>query len=394
LEISRSQKTVEHSKIVVAFIIDCITTKEGLLGGTERQLIEILKRLDKNRFEPILICLRQNDKDLYWDKISCRKFVLDVESLLSLKTLNTLLRLIKILRQQTVDIVHSYFFDATVFGVVTAKICNISYIISSRRDMGFWYTTKTVAVLKVINRLTDRILVNSQAIKSNVIKCENVDPDKVDIIYNGINTSRFAALEKFICLRSELGIPISDWIVGIAANLNRRVKRVDLFIEAAAIVLEEFPRTSFIILGDGCLRKALENQAIELRIRNKLHFIGFKNDIRPYISLFNVGVITSDSEGFSNAILEYAASGIPVVTTDVGGGRELFSQGDLGEIVSAGDAQMIAKALCKIMRDRPRRVMISKISKQLVLNEFDWENKIKEIEKYYIENLNKKNKCT
>ena len=382
-----SKKEKKSRKIVVAFIIDCITTKEGLLGGTERQLIEIIQRINRERFEPILICLRQNEKVTIWQEIACRKFVLSVESLLSLNTVFAFHRFLKVLRQRSVDIINTYFFDATVFGVITAKLCKISCIISTRRDMGFWYTKKEIFVLKVINRLTNNILVNSQAIKWNVIKWENVNPDKVDIIYNGIDTSRFTAINDFMSLRGDLRIPLNDQIVGIAANLNRHVKRVDLFIEAAAIVLHVFPRTSFLILGDGFLRETLEIQAEKLGIRHKVHFLGFQNDIRPYISLFNIGVITSDSEGFSNAILEYSASGIPVVTTDVGGGRELFSRVDLGEIVSAGDSSKIAEGIIKIMRDKHRRIKIKKMSKILISAEYDWERKIKEHEQYYLNKL-------
>jgi glycosyltransferase involved in cell wall biosynthesis len=313
--------------------------------------------------------------------------VFSVESLLSIPSAYTFFRLLKTLRQQSVDIANTFFFDATVFGVLAAKAGKISCIISSRRDMGFWYTPQTLTVLKTINRFVDRVLVNSEAIKSNVVKKENLDPSKVDVIYNGIDTRHFAVVNTDVDFRKEVGILMGDRIVGIAANLNRRVKRVDLFIKAAGLVLKEFKNTSFVILGAGDLMSELKNQAEQLSIGQKVYFLGFKKDIRPYISSFDIGVIASDSEGFSNAILEYAAAGIPVVTTDTGGNRELFDGGDFGELVPAGDAHRLAEGIMSLLRDNQRLGKISEQPPKLIAEEFDWKHRIKEIENYYLNTL-------
>lgn len=373
-------------KITIAYVIDFITQQDGLSGGTERQVLETIENLDRNRFEPILICLRQNEQYSAWQHIDCRRYTLHVGSLLSIQGLSALFRLREIFRTNSVCIVSTFFFDATVFGVIAAKLIGVKCIISCRRDMGFWYTPGTLRTLRFTNMLADRVLANSQAIKANIVEREYLKPEKVDVIYNGIYAHRFAKfdlLSELNDMRREIGIPDNNRIVGITANFNRRVKRVDLFIEAASIVLKEFKEAVFVIFGDGSLRAELENLTRHLKIEDKVHFIGFHNDAIRYISLFDVGVVASDSEGFSNAILEYAAAGIPVVSTDVGGCRELFAKGDLGELVPVDDAQKLANGVLKIVRDPRRMDKIAKFSKRLIKEEFNWSNKITEIEDYY-----------
>lgn len=375
-----------NDKIVIAFIIDFLSSSDGLSGGTEKQLIDIIAFLDKSRFEPILICLRQNTKHSKWADIKCVKYNLDLYSLISFKSFSSAIHIVHIFRKYRVDIVNTFFFDSTIFGVILAKLASIRCTISSRRDMGFWYSKKILFILKIINLFTDRIIVNSEAIKNNIIKLEKIEANKVDVIYNGIDSTKHSVSSpEFV--RKELSIPFGNFIVGIVANLNRKVKRIDLFIEASANILKEFPNSTFIIIGDGKLRQDLENQASELNIYKHILFLGYKKNIDKYLSIFDVGVISSDSEGFSNTILEYALFGVPVVSTNVGGSLELFNIFDLGELIPNGNSQLLSDAIIKLLKDSKRRAEISHNSKAWIRKKFSWNHKIREIEAYYLKML-------
>ena len=308
-------------KIKILFIID-----ELNIGGTEKQLLSIIELLDQNIFKPYLVCLRSTE---FFEKyeMHCTKLILGVGSLFSLDGFRKLIGFSKYLRQERISIVQTFFFDSTVFGVLAAKLARVKKTISCRRDMGFWYTPKLLKILYVINLMTDRILVNSQAIKENVVDKENVNPNKIDVIYNGINLEPFSVKYDVKSKRSDLAIPPTDLVVGIVANLNRQVKRVDLFIAAASNVLKQNAHVSFIIVGDGHLRSTLENQANTLGILNKIHFVGSQYDVIPYLQMMDIGVLTSESEGFSNSIIEYLAVGLPVICFDCGGNDELIEHG-------------------------------------------------------------------
>jgi len=366
-----------QKKIKIAYIID-----ELNIGGTEKQLVSTIELLNKNQFEVLLICLRPSQYFFEID-LQCKKILLDVSSLISINGALTFFSLVSCLRKHEIDILQTYFFDANVFGILAAKLGGVKRIISCRRDMGFWYTPKLLFVLKKLNKLADRFLVNSNAVKENIEACESVPNQKIDVIYNGINLEPFKRSYNTNVIKRNYGISDSDYLVGIIANLNRRVKRVDLFIKAANKVLQKNKNVFFVIIGDGCLRNELERLSKRLNLKDRIHFVGLKENVYPYLSAFDIGVISSDSEGFSNSIIEYLASGIPVVATDTGGNRELLKEGKLGELVPPDDPERMAESILELLNDYLKMKRILKSAEKMIEQEYGWEAKIKEIEKYY-----------
>ena len=376
-----------HKKIKIAFIID-----ELNLGGTEKQLLKTIELLNKDKFESILICLRPSDY-FYRLDIPCEKCTLDVYSLLSIHGFLKFLWFVFHLRKHRIDIVQTYFFDSTVFGVLAARIAGVKVIISCKRDLGFWYTSKLLRVLKLVNIFVHRFLVNSNAVKVHISKHEKIPSEKIDVIYNGIDVSLEYTAQSYPPSRESLGILPSDYVVGIVANLNRPVKRIDLFIKAAAIVLDEVKNVQFVIVGDGHLKEQLMKLRKILGISERVIFVGRQDKVRPYISLFDVGVLCSNSEGFSNSILEYMAAGIPVVATAVGGNKEVIEQEVTGILVAPGDYKSMAEKICTLLKDRRRRLQIGGEGTSIVQEKYAWDSKIKEIEGYYQSITGKHRKC-
>lgn len=330
-------------KIRIVYIIDRLE-----IGGTEKQLLELIHHLDRERFDPMLVCLK--DAGSYGiAEIPCRQKILNVRKLKSLTGLLALLRFSCWLRNNHVDIVQTYFFDSTVFGVCSAKLARIKKIITCRRDLGFWYTPRLLRVLRFLNRFTDTILVNSRAIKSNVVEKEKCRPNKIRVIYNGINLAYFSpdpgAPQR---IKTKYGIK-EEKIVGTVANLNRGVKRVDLFIRAAALVCQSRNDASFVIVGDGHLKAELQDLAQALEVQDKVYFVGRQKNVLEWLHAFDIGVLASESEGFSNAILEYLACGLPVVCTDSGGNKEIIDNGKNGYRFENGNCQKLSKCILKIL---------------------------------------------
>ena len=373
-----------QKKIKIAYIID-----ELNIGGTENQLVSTIELLDKNQFEVLLICLRPSQYFFEID-LQCKKILLDVYSLISINGSLAFFSLVSCLRKREIDIVQTYFFDANVFGISAAKLGGVKRIISCRRDMGFWYTPKLLFVLRRLNKLADRFLVNSYAIKENITKYELIPDHKIDVIHNGIDLKPFQNKYDAAIIKNKFGINHGESVVGIVANLNRKVKRVDLFIHAAKNVLRKNRDVSFIIVGDGHLRCELESQAENLGLKDKIYFVGQKQDVTPYLSIFDIGVICSDSEGFSNSILEYMASAIPVIATDVGGNKEVIEDGVNGFLVPPGNYKAMADKICNILQDRKTYIQMSKNAISQITREYDWSIKIKEIQSYYTKLIFKK----
>ncbi|MGZ8515798.1 MAG: glycosyltransferase [Chitinophagaceae bacterium] len=379
-------KKYNSNKIVIVFIIDFLSTKDGISGGTERQLVEMLEKIDKDKFKPFLFCLQKQHNNLIYDSISVEKRFLDIDSLKSPRNVIKLARFIGFLKKNSVNIIHTFFFDSALFGVMSAKLAGIKTIITSRRDLGFLYNKRLLRLLKFINLLTDRFVVNSISVKNELIKKEKVNSNLIDIIYNGIDLDRIDQATPADIIKEFRLINYSNSvkIVGIVGNFNRKVKRIDLFIQAAAEVHKKYKNVYFMIVGGGNNEQELKTLANDLGVGNRVVFTGFKSDAVPYMKNFTIGVNTSESEGFSNTILEYMAVGIPVVATNVSGNAELVQEGKTGILVPPGNPGEIAYAICELLSDENKRHQMGIESKRIVEEKYSWDLKIKEIEDYYL----------
>ena len=376
----------KSKEIVIVFIIDFLSSKEGISGGTERQLLEMLEKIDKEKFKPILFCLQKKNNNQIYNSISVENRFLDIDSLKSPMNVIKLLKFAVFLKKNSVNIVHTFFLDSALFGVMSAKLAGIKTIITSRRDLGFLYNKRLLRLLKFVNLFTDRFVVNSISVKNELIKKENVDFNLIDVIYNGIDFDRIDQAI-LVDIKKEFRIGNnSDEVkfIGFVGNFNRKVKRIDLFIKAAAEVHKKMNNVYFIIVGGGDNLYELKKLAINLKVDDHLIFTGFKSDAVPYMKNFTIGVNTSDSEGFSNTILEYMASGIPVVATNVSGNAELVQDGVTGILVPSGNHVQIAHAICELLSDEKKRRRMGMESKKIVEEKYSWKKKINEIEEYYI----------
>jgi glycosyltransferase involved in cell wall biosynthesis len=374
---------MREGKTTIVFVIDFIATREGITGGTEKQLLETISRLDPLRFKAILVCLQQFQQVPHWEDLRIEKHVINVYSLLSSKALISLFSFARYLKANSVDIVQTFYLDSTLFGVFASRLAGIKRIISCRRDMGFWYDEKVIRRLRFTRPFTARILVNSNAVKHQIVRCEKVPEGSVDVIHNGIDLKAIDEAAAADLNREFAEVERNDAVVGIVANFNREVKRLDVFIRAAAEVCKYAENVKFVIIGGGRLERSLRDLVLDLGLEKFVVFGGKKDNAIPYIKSFDIGVITSDSEGFSNVILEYMGAGIPSVATEVGGNCELIENGNSGVLAPKGDYRAIANEILKLICDKERRIRIGKEGRRVVAKKYSWDVKIREIESYY-----------
>ena len=293
-------------------ILYCIDSMQR--GGTELQLAELIRRLDQTRFRPHLCTLRPSDKDLLPD--DCPHLALDVRALMRPSALAALWRLRAYLRREKIRVMQAFFQDATLFAALAAWLAGVPVRLGSLRDLGFWRTRKLEFQMQRAYPLLTGFLANSEAVKGHFCNADGLDPARVTVIPNGIDVERYPFVE-----HGE-----EPPAVGIIGNLNRAVKRADLFLAAAARVAPDHPDVTWHVVGDGPLRPRCEEQAQRLGIAEHVVFAGRVGDVPEYLGRLAVGVNCSDSEGFSNAVLEYMLRGCTVVATDVGGNREAVQE--------------------------------------------------------------------
>ncbi len=363
-------------------MIDRLSLVSGASGGTERQVVDMLNALDKCSFRPILICSQQLVATPLWDEIQCEKHLLNLFTLISWKGIKTLFWLKRLFRRESVDIVITYFIDSTLLGVIAARLAGVKYIVSTRRDMGYWYDRKITLLLRFVNLMTTRILTNSQAVKRRIAEIERVNLNKVDVICNGINISEVDGVAPLNLCERYSGIQMGDDIVGLVANFGRTVKRVDLFLTAAATVLKRHPRTKFVIIGGGRLESELRRLTEILAIKDQVIFAGMVHHTAAFVKNFNVGVSCSDSEGLSNSIIEYMTARVPCVATSVGGTVELLQHMSSGILVPPGNPDALADAIMMLLGDRCLAARLAKKARSVIEEHYDWSVRIREIEHY------------
>lgn len=371
-------------KIRIAFLIDTINS----IGGTEKQLLGLMASLPKERFESHLISLRPPNA-YFQPRDDCFSYhQIDIPSLLSARCISRTIELVRFLKKRRIDIVQTYFIDAQFVGILAGKLAGVKKIVCCRRDLGFWHSRGLIFLLRQADRFVDHFQVNSQAVGRQVANDELVDPGRIHVIYNGIDSTLFDG-----CTRTDgdqgpaQQAAGRDLSVGILANFNRRVKRVDLFIRAAAEVSRVVPDVRFFIAGDGHLKAELQALCRELGVGGHVEFLGAVTDIPETIRAWDIGVISSESEGFCNAILEYMASGIPVVATAVGGNTELVEDGVSGYLVASGDYPAMAEKLCILLKDAGLRESMGEQGRRIVARKYDWPRVIRNYESFYFDIL-------
>jgi glycosyltransferase involved in cell wall biosynthesis len=240
--------------------------------------------------------------------------------------------------------VQTYFPDSTRFAAPIAKSAGVKQVIGSRRNIGHWMTKRDRWIARHYNRwFIDKIVANCEAARQAAIEQEHARPDQVVVEHNIIDLDRFRDIPPWTPKA-----PGEPRKVGMVGNL-RHVKGPDLFIEAAKLVLEEFPDTKFEIAGGG---DATPYQKLidELGVSESVKLLGSIDDVPGFLATLDVAVLPSRAEGLSNALLEYMAAGRPIVATDVGANAELLGAYAEQICIPPEDSYQMAERICWLLR--------------------------------------------
>lgn len=349
-------------KLKIAFFIDSYTSG----AGTENQLRGLLRNLDHNLVDARLFTLRgtidpAQRADIPWPIES-----LTLNQLVSWQGLRSLFQFAKRLKRERYDLLMLYFVDSNFLALPASFFVHTCKAVVNRRNMGYYYDKKLSRRLRFIDRLADHCLVNSEAVKHRVMQEEGMPANKITVIPNAIWETNDCAT---VISRSQAELNEKTRVVGIVANL-RPVKRIDRFIEMADRIIERRKDVQFLILGQGELENDLRSQVRQLGLDSHVKFVGSVNNVRAYLSLMDIGVLTSESEGLSNSLIEYAMAGLPSVAFDVGGNSEIIDHDETGFLAPSGDVAKMADDILRLLSDSDKYWQMSSHAKQHVIQRF------------------------
>jgi len=345
----------------------------GTEGGTERQLLELILGLDRARYEPEFAVL-QTSNYIESDDFPCEARVLNIKGVSGPTAILKMLSLAMDIRRSNIDLVHVYFNDAAVLAPFFSRMGG-ARVITSRRDMGFWYTPRILKLLRISNRFVDRIVANSQAVKANVTVMEGYPADRIEVLHNGMNGVRFES-EKEPGFRARLGIGAGDYIVGMVSNLYA-IKRPEDLIRAASLIRHQISNVHLVLVGGGQKEiEPLKEFVDRAGMTQSVHFLGRVPDAIPIIKHFDVCVSCSESEGLSNSIIEYMGCAKPVVCTNVGGNQELVKDGANGFITEVGNIHALAQRVREVLLNDALRNRLGENGRSRYLMEFTSEKMV------------------
>ncbi len=343
--------TIEK-KTKVLFVIDQISSP---YAGTEGQLLNLITNLPADQFLPELLVLRPSTY-VESGKMPCKTEVLGASKLFSIKTWLAMFRFARRKKKEGVALCHVFFNDSSVICPPVFSLVGIPTVIS-RRDMGYWYTGKYLRALRLTASFVRGVVANSEAVKRVTAEKEGYSASRISVIYNGYpvpegDPSPLPPDERPAVL-SALGLPISGQFVVLVANL-REIKRIGDAINAVAIVAKSIPDSHLVLIGGGD-QEPYRVLAESLGAGDHVHFLGVRSDVRDILRVMDAGLLCSESEGYSNAIVEYMQARLPVVASDVGGNAEAIEHGVTGYLFPRGDVRQLAICLEDLLRDKDDR---------------------------------------
>ncbi len=358
------------------------------LGGSELQAVNLSKRIvDEGTYEVHVACLDRKGPLL--DRIDWMPLrevpSFPLSSFYDLNFLRQSRSLAKYIKQNRIEVIHTHDFYTNIFGMLSAASCGLSARIASKRETQSKSALQFFAERQAF-RLAKAIVVNSEAVRL-YLTAHGVSGDKIEKVYNGIDRSRFDRLKTIDREVQSRAIPLQlnkhARVVTIVANMRSEVKDHRMFLRAAKKVTEKFADAVFVLAGEGELREDLKNFAARLGIRENCHFVGSGVNIPSLLLLSNVGVLCSRSEGFSNAILEYMAAGLPVVATDVGGAREAVRHNETGFLIGAEDVDALTGAIIKLLGNENLSREFGRRGREIAYRDFSSERQVEAVLSLY-----------
>ncbi len=291
-------------------------------------------------------------------------------------------KLARLLKKKQVQILHLHNSTAFFYGVIAGKLAGVPAIVYTEHARDVFPNLKVRIADKLLSYFTDKIIVVADYLKKNLIKHEKFDGKKISVIYNGIDTEEFNIRPDRLKKRKEMDIDIKAPVIGIVARLDP-IKNHACLIKAMKHVISKFPEAVLLIVGDGPIHSELIDLVKDLKLEKNVRFLGTRTDVPEIMSVIDVFVLCSRSEGLSVTLLEAMAAGKPVIATSVGGNPELIEHDINGLLVESDDEEGLSKALIELLTDKLKSIKLGESAKKKIVENFTVNNMVRKYEKIY-----------
>jgi glycosyltransferase involved in cell wall biosynthesis len=302
--------------------------------------------LDPARYRSVVCLFRDGWLRERCEHLDLETHILSMNGMLDLRWLR---RFQGLLRERNVSLIHAHEFGANTWGTMAGRLARRPVIATVHGRSYYAESLRRRLAYRVVSRAAAMVAV-LEDIKRFVVASTGVPARRVRVVHNGIGAPAPVSSGILARLRTELGIRDGDQIVTVVGNLYP-VKGHRYLLDAAPMILARCPSTVFLLAGRGDCEADLREQARRLGVDSRVRFLGLRTDVPALLTIGDVFVQPSLSEGLSIAILEAMAAARPVVTTRVGGNPELVVNERTGLLVEPADAGALAAAVIRLLTD-------------------------------------------
>ena len=368
-------------KIKVAHIVQTLD-----VGGAERLVMDLLKSCDKSRFDFTLCCL--GTRGVLADELEKENVRLIFLNKKDGLDFNLSFKIASLMKDSKIGVLHTHNQRPQFYGALATHLFRPRVYVHTRHGRNYPDNYKSVLFSRFFAGRASKVVVVCDDIYKFARDIEKLPKEKLKIINNGVDTERFngEGRDKKL-LRDSLGIGPDELVIGTVGRLAK-IKNQKLLILAFKNVADLRSDCRLVVVGDGPLKNELIDYSQEVGVREKILFLGERNDISQLLGVFDIFCLSSLSEGISLVLLEAMATGLPIVATRVGGNSELIEDGVNGFLVPSQDPRSMSENLVKLLSDKELRDHMSKNNQKSARSRFDIRDVTKTYQELYVNEIN------
>ncbi len=344
-------------------------------GGAERHLLEMWRRIDRDRFDVEIVCIRAEGMFLP-EVLSLGWPLRDLgigTRLYGPSGLRGLLRLVHHTLRFRPHVLHGYLFGPNLLAALAGRLARVRAVVIAKRNVDAFETPRQIAIQRLTARLATHVTAVSRSAADTVVDL-GVPRERITVIPNGVDSNRFAA--------PVYGAVADTAVIGSVGCLAPR-KDYGTLLEALALLDGRGLNWRADLVGEGPELARLEADTQRLGLGRRVRFMGERDDVERLLPTFDVFVLSSREEGIPNALLEAMAAGRPAVATAVGGTPEVMENGTQGWLVPPAQPGALAAALEEAVRDRAEAERRGRAARRRVIEEMDISAMVRRHEAFY-----------
>ena len=355
-------------------------------GGCERDAAKIALGLDRSRFEPHVGILREGGfrvPEVRAGGVPVIHF--PVTSFMNTSVLGAARKMGAYIRRHGIQVLHAFDVPTNIFAAPAARWYRVPTVITSQLSFRNMYSSREQALLRITDRLSDSIVVNSRAVGNSLEREIGLSPKKIYLCYNGVNLSEFfpKTVERPEALRD------ASLIVG-SVCVMRPEKRMDWVMKAFAGIRQVNPGARLLLVGSGSELERLTALRDSLGLSDVCVFVPGQPDIADWMRMMDIYINSSYSESFPNGLLEAMACGCCVIGSRVGGIPELVTHMENGLTFDSGKIEELTEALRLAVSDAALRQTFKEKALATARERFSMKINLQRTEALYNELLQKR----